>query len=150
MSDQAQVWILDNGQQKVAIAFAELVAVVRHPDIYTLPYSSSWSNRFSHWQNNIIPVINLSERLEKRIEAPLPTSQTKKHNMLCILAYPGKNDVAYGGFLTQHPPYDITISNDMAYHLPQPVQAWQSISRSCINYQSELIPILNISAIYAP
>jgi len=145
MSDQAQVWILDNGQKKVSIAFAELVAVIQKPTIYNLPYAHSWSYCFAYWQNNIIPIIDLSARLITKTEASL-LSTTNKEDVLCILAYPVKEGVAYGGFLTQALPYDININNDMACHLPAP--EWQAISRSCFSYQSEAIPILNISAMY--
>lgn len=148
MSDQAQAWILDNGQQKVSIAFAELVAVIQKPNVYTLPYAHSWSYCFAYWQNNIIPIVDLSTRLKTRTEAPLSATQTNEEAILCILAYPVKEGIAYGGFLSQALPYDININNDMACHLPAP--EWQTISRSCFSYKSEAIPIINISAMYAP
>lgn len=148
MSDQVSVWILDNGQQKVSIAFAELLAIVQKPTIYSLPYAHSWSYHFAYWQENIIPIIDLSARLTTKTEVSLLNTQTNKEDVLCILAYPLKERVAYGGFLTQALPYDININNDMACPLPTP--EWQAISRSCFSYHSEAIPILNISAIYTP
>lgn len=143
---EAEVWSLDTGNQRVSIAIAELAAVVYQPILYLLPQATNWCCRFVIWKGRVVPVVDLALRLGHKATSE---SDAAELAFLSVFAWDSASGVSTGGILTLQPPENIWIRDDMIHALPEPVDSWHEISRSCFAQEDDVIPILDLAAIFA-
>jgi chemotaxis signal transduction protein len=139
-------WILEPVADRfLAVGNLEVVHLIPNPVLHTVPLTPAHANKVTIWGNTVLPVINLSLLLG------LGSSHSDA-NYLIVVGYYTKNqdEVRYGALALADLPRRIQVSDDNASKLPDDGVNWFDVAHSCIAYQEQIIPILQLQMIFSP
>ncbi len=148
MSEQANAWILEFGEQRfAAIGEQEMVHLVDEPELFAVPESPAWCNQAILWQGEVLPVMNLLVLLS----LPAGTVTSPETPVVGIAAYQSEPGAMpqYGGLLLSRIPVKKPVTDEQACELPEPRNEWQRLAISCFADNGRATPILDLPRLFA-
>jgi hypothetical protein len=138
----SQAWLLDLGASMVAaIGVRELVQIVDAPLTFAVPLTPACSRHVMFWQKRMLPVLDLSIRLN---------AQASAGKLLAIIAYQNSKEggVGLGAIRLASPPVRITVDDDQACPLEQHMVCWFALANSSFQQNGAVIPVLHLSRLF--
>ncbi len=139
-------WILEPmPDQFVAIGELEIVHLLQQKDKpHNIPMTPPYARSIILWQGIALPIIDLAVLL-----GMVDTKQ--QANFLAVVAYNLNEQEAayYGAFSLQDIPRRVMVSDEDACDFPDDKLNWCDLAHSCISYQEQIIPILQLQHIFA-
>jgi chemotaxis signal transduction protein len=139
---QMNAWILEFGNNyKAAVGGRELLHLIDAPVIYSVPHTPHFCNQVVSWQENLLPVMDMSAKLSGNKQVP---------KFIAVIGYQKKRgeQPIYAGLQLDCPPKQVFVSDEQACKLPESAQIWSEIAISCFEYLGEAIPVINLQSIF--
>ena len=143
-SADATAWLLSVDQvMNVAVGEYEFIHIVDQPEFIPIPQAPEYCKNVILWNENIIPVINLSSWYSGH-------EQTEDTGVVAILIYTNTaGELLYAGLKLVNIPVLVKVNNDQACPLPENAAKWNKISLSSFKSSNgDTVPILDITALF--
>lgn len=137
----ANAWLLDLGDSMhAAIGMRELVQIIDAPNTFSVPLTPAHSRNVMFWQKRMVPVLDLSIRLENR---------ASKGKLMAIVAFQEADKGAgLGAIILTAPPVRIAVDDTQACTLDDDTVRWQELANSSFTQDGAVIPVLHLSRIF--
>jgi len=138
-------WVLTIGQEiNIAVGQFELVHIINRPEYLHVPQAPEYCKQVIIWNNNIVPVINLSSLF-------LDTNQQDACVAVAILMYENdQGNLVYGGIKLMGIPVMEKVFNEQQCKTPSALLKMENMSVSSYMSKTGVItPILNVSSIFS-
>jgi chemotaxis signal transduction protein len=138
----ANAWLLDIGESmRVAIGMRELVQIIELPNTFGVPLAPASSNKVMFWQKRLLPVLDLSIRLNHT---------ESRGNLLAIVAYQERESAAAGlaAIIVTAPPVRITVDDAQACTLDENMADWRELANASFTREGGVIPVLHLSRLF--
>ncbi len=130
-----------------------LLELIESPELTALPSSKDFVYGLLHWQDKLVPVIDLALLLKERtIKTTTETSQSpqlsnelsnKKVAFVMVTAYHTAKGIAHIAVKLDKQPISMLVNNSMACELASDSDInWADYAISCFSYQNNPVPIL--------
>jgi hypothetical protein len=140
----SQAWLLELGAgYRAAAGERELVHLLYAPASYPVPRTPAYARRVLHWQERLLPVLDLATRLGGE-------TCVSDHLIAGVFAYQDKRGAPpqYGALWLAAPPKRVDVEDPQACELAEPVTVWQSLAISCFAYEAKPVPILDLRRLF--
>ncbi len=134
-----------------------LLELIESPELTALPSGKDFVYGLLHWQDKLVPVIDLALLLKERtikttteINQPPQLSNelsselsNKKVAFVMVTAYHTAEGIAHIAVKLDEPPVSVLVNNSMACDLATNSDInWAEYAISCFSYQNNPVPIL--------
>ncbi len=134
-----------------------LLELIESPELTALPSGKDFVYGLLHWQDKLVPVIDLALLLKERaIKTTTETNQptqlsnelsselsNKKVAFVMVTAYHTAEGIAHIAVKLDEPPVSVLVNNNMACDLVTDSDInWADYAISCFSYQNNPVPIL--------
>ena len=138
MAEQSRAWLLEPlGLPPCAVAEHEVMQYLNSAPAYPVPFALSHCASAIHWQDQLVPLMNLS---------PLTGSQIPARGLV-VMAYqngPGE-PLQYVALALQNPPRRIMVDDANACELPsEHEEFWALLAKACFRHEQTPAPIIDI------
>jgi chemotaxis signal transduction protein len=143
-----RAWLLNVGQnQHVVLAWHEMSQISLKPTFFKIPQTPTYCCHVMQFQDQIIPIMDLSILLQNQFVdidnvvisnniIGIAVYQTEPHTPLKYVAFP----------LVENPE-TIIVYDHQACDFPDKHQSWQDFSFTCLEVETEFMPIINLTAL---
>jgi chemotaxis signal transduction protein len=138
----ANAWLLDLGDaMHAAIGIRELVQIIEAPATFSVPLTPAHSRNIMFWQKRMVPVFDLSIRLDNK---------ASKGTLMAIVGYhDATNQTAgLGAIILAAPPVRIAVDDAQACTLDEDMARWHELANSSFKQEGEVIPVLHLSRLF--
>ena len=142
---EAAAWIMKiNETLYISVSRMELVHIISDPDMIPVPRAPSYFRNISLWNDNIIPVADLTRLIEGG-------NNTHNNHIVAVTSYRDYDqNVQYGGILLAESPALEHVNNDQFCHLSDATVNLHAISLSCFkNKRGFQVPIIDMSKLFS-
>lgn len=142
----SQAWILDIGcTLPVAIGSRELLQLISAPQPYTVPLAPAYCQHVVAWQDRLLAVMDLSQRLTASAQS------FTENSLLAVVAFQSllTHQVEVAAIMLTQPPHKVEVSNQDALPADQDT-AWGNLAISGFTWQQKPIAILDLGRVFAP
>ena len=142
-SSKAWLLQLDNAVA-AAVGELEVAHVLQFPKTYTIAGAPSYCQQITLWQDQILPIFDLSAWLQNKAAA-------NDTELVAVAAYQQQAGAKplYGGLRIVDLPRQITVDDEQACPLPVTPAGWPYVALACFNQQDNVVPILDIQALFS-
>jgi chemotaxis signal transduction protein len=137
----SEAWLLEsNDSLSIAISDSEMIEYVHAPVIFSVPGSPNYCNHVLHWQNNLVPVMDIGLLLSR--------SAAEASKLMSLVAYqdePG-SPLQYLAIQVRKPPEKIQVDDSQASELSEEISAslLMPLCLSCFTRGDQSVLILDI------
>jgi hypothetical protein len=145
MMAEATAWIVDLAYGlRAAVGERDMVHLVEKPTWATIPYTPSHCRRVLLWENELLPIIDLTMWLiGQSAEDANPSSG--------IVAWQEQPEATpqYGVLLFSGLPRKVRVTDAQRCALPAQPSGWPTVAISCFRYHEQPVPILDLPRIFS-
>ena len=138
----ANAWLLDLGDaMHAAIGMRELVQIIEAPITFAVPLTPAHSSNVMFWQKRMVPVLDLSIRLDNK---------ASKGKLMAIVGYhdAANQTAGLGAIILAAPPVRIAVDDAQACTLDEDMARWHELANSSFKQEREVIPVLHLSRLF--
>jgi chemotaxis signal transduction protein len=138
----ANAWLLDLGETiHAAIGMRELVQIIEAPTTFNVPLTPAHSRNVMFWQKRMVPVLDLSIRLNNK---------ASKGKLMAIVGYHDEANKAasLGAIILAAPPVRIAVDDAQACTLDDEMARWHELANSSFKQGEAVIPVLHLSRLF--
>lgn len=142
---KAAAWVMNIDETLFAsVSQMELVHIVNNPSYTSIPGSPEHCQNVIIWNDNILPVMDLSRLLKK-------TNSSTKRDVVAVIIFRDNNDeIHYGGIILAKSPNLEFVNNEQICTLPDNTDSLRDVSLSCFESKDgHKVPILDITRIFS-
>ena len=127
----------------LAVGQFEIVHIIDRPELYLIPQAPEYCKHVIIWNENIIPVMNVSSWLSNEVQA-------KDAGIIAILVYKNtQQELQYGGIKLGNAPVLEKVTNSQQCELPEDSEKLRDISLSCFKSSGgEAVPVLDVEKLF--
>ncbi len=137
---KSKAWLLKyNNNRAVAISVHAMQELIFEPELQELPYAPDYCRHLYHWNDLIIPVMNLTT---------LICDKTETSHQILIVAFKQITQIRFGAFQLNDNPELIEVSDNDFCRQAEQSDLWSQISLSCFRNKNKEIPILDLAKLF--
>lgn len=143
--DQVGAWLLNfGGGRRAAVGVRELVHIAYAPQLVAVPQTPPHCSRVLVEQERIVPAWDVAAWLGA-------AAPGRASSLAAIIGHQTnrRGPVTLGALLIAEPPVRITVGDEDACELPRTSARWRAISMSCVRYNGEPLPILDLRLMFS-
>lgn len=127
-----------------AVGEREMVHLVETPQLEEIPQTPSHCRHVLLWEGDLLPVLDLTACL---------TAESTQLDRISVgivgwQEQPGSLP-QYGALMFVGVPQKIRVADDHVCNLPDQPAAWQAVAASCVRYDDQPVPILDLPRIFS-
>ncbi len=142
---EATAWLISfSGDFLAAVGEREMVHLVETPRLEEIPQTPLHCRQVLLWEGELLPVLDLNAWLTDQ-----PMRQ--KHLSVGVVGWQEQPGAIpqYGALLFSGVPQKIRVADDHACNLPEHPAAWKAVAASCVCYDNQPVPILDLPRIFS-
>ena len=140
---EATAWLMSFSRDFLAaVGEREMLHLVETPRLEEIPQTPLHCRQVLLWEGELLPVLDLKAWLTKQ---PSPCERVS----VGIVGWQERPCAIpqYGALMFSGVPQKIRVSDDHVCHLPEHPTAWKAIAASCVCYDHQPVPILDLPCI---
>lgn len=142
---EATAWLMSfAGGFLAAVGDREMLHLVETPYFEEIPQAPLHCRQVLLWEGELLPVLDLTAWLTRH---PAPCERTSV-GVVGWQAQPGAPP-QYGALMFVGVPKKIQVADDHACDLPEVPATWQAVAASCVCYDGQPVPILDLPRIFS-
>ncbi len=142
---EATAWFMSFSDNILAaVGEREMVHLVETPRLEDIPQTPLHCRQVLLWEGELLPVFDLAAWLTQQ-------PMLDAHVLVGVVGWqewPGAIP-QYGALRFAGVPQKIRVADDHACNLPKPPAAWQAVAASCVCYDNQPVPILDLPRIFS-
>ncbi len=142
----SRAWLLDFGDGlQAAVGYHEMLQVLLSAKLFEVPCTPQYCREVLIFQNDILPVFDLSSLLEREKITPL------MDQVLGIALYQENPDhpIRYAALRLASMPQSIYVSDEQACDLPADQDYWKPFALSSFSRDEVVIPIIDLGYLFS-
>jgi len=142
----SRAWLLDFGDcLQAAVGYHEMLQVLLSPRLFEVPCTPQYCREVLIFQNDILPVLDMSSLLETEKITPLMAQ------VVGIVLYQENPDhpIRYAALRLASMPQSIYVSDDQACDLPADQDYWKPFALSSFSRDDVVIPIIDLAYLFS-
>lgn len=142
---EAAAWIVDLAYGlRAAVGERDMIHLVEKPMLATIPYTPSHCQRVLLWENELLPIMDLTMWL-------IGQSAEGANSSSGIVAWQDRPEATpqYGVLLFSGLPRKVRVKDEQSCALPEQPSGWQTVAISCFRYDDQPVPILDLPRIFS-
>lgn len=142
---EATAWLLSfQGDFLAVVGEREMVHLVESPQLEEIPQTPLHCRHVLLWEGGLLPVLDLTAWLTQE-STPLDRVFV---GIVGWQEQPGAMP-QYGALMFRGVPQKIRVADDHVCNLPEHPAAWQAVAASCVCYDKQPVPILDLPHIFS-
>lgn len=140
---ESNAWLLSFKENtSVAIGEHELLHIITEPELQYIPKSQKYCQNVVYWQDNILPVTNISGYVNN--------SENELSDIIGVVAYndPNSSIKLYSAIDLTSIPKKIKVDDNQQCSLTNELESWREFTISCFKHNEKVTPIINLSSFF--
>lgn len=142
---EATAWLISfAGDVLAAVGEREMVHLVESPHLEEIPQTPLHCRQVLLWEGQLLPVLDLTAWL---------TAQPMQGERVSVGVVGWQEQPGavpqYGALMFSGVPQKIRVADDHECNLPEYPAAWEAVAASCVYYDNQPVPILDLPRIFS-